>query len=74
MTNAQQDVVRESRDMPDGIEVVTPAMIEAGVDLAVDFGVENVSLDTFVEALYRRMVLASRGQHYRSYRKPSFYR
>jgi hypothetical protein len=62
--------MQPARDRPDEIEV-TPAMIEAGVDLAVDLGVENVSLDTFVEALYRRMVLASRGQHYRSYHKPS---
>ena len=70
MTNAPQSVVYASRDRTDEIEV-TPAMIEAGVDLAVDLGVENVSLELFVEDLYRRMVLASRGQHYRSYRKLS---
>jgi hypothetical protein len=70
MTNAPQDAVCESRDRPDEIEV-THAMIEAGVDLAVDLGVESVSLETFVEYLYRRMVLASRGQHYRSYHRLS---
>ena len=34
--------------------------IEAGVDLAVDLGVENVPLDVSVGALYRRMAFASR--------------
>jgi hypothetical protein len=35
--------MQSTRDRPDEIEVTT-AMIEGGVDLAVDFGVENVSL------------------------------
>jgi hypothetical protein len=70
MTNVPLGVVPEGRDRSDLIEV-TPAMIEAGVDLAVDLGVENVSLETFVEDLYRRMVFASRGQMHRSHHRPS---
>jgi hypothetical protein len=50
----------------DEIEI-TAEMIAAGVDLAVDLGVENVSLDTLAEEMYRRMALASRGQHHRSF-------
>jgi hypothetical protein len=61
MTNAPLPVVCEPCDRPDDIEV-TPAMIEAGVDLAVDLGVENVDLYALAELLYQRMALASRGQ------------
>jgi hypothetical protein len=50
----------------DEIEV-TPEMIEAGVDCAADLGVEGISLDTLAQAVYRSMVLASRGQHLRSF-------
>jgi hypothetical protein len=54
------------RDGSDEIEI-TPAMIEAGVDCAMVWEVENVSLDTLAKEIYRAMVLASRGRYLHRY-------
>lgn len=41
----------------------SPSMIDAGVDYAIDQGIEGVGdLHTFVGCLFTTMVLASRGQ------------
>jgi len=57
-----------ARDRSDDAEIViSPEMIDAGVDIAMTLGAENVSLDTLAIEIYRAMVFASRARYHHSY-------